>query len=220
MMPSTHPSILEALKGSQTRPGAFARFAALYRPALVACCQARGLQPADAEDVTQAILLRLWDALRCFAYDPDRGKFRGYLAQVVRNAVADHFRQRERHPQPQAVGGTTAQERLQERADSAGGGTPSLAGEDADRLAEAVEAALGPAEWEAIARVRARVDAKTWECFSLREVEGLPVEEVMRATGKREGAIYQVVYRVRKQIGEEYQQVLRERGRPPEAPPP
>ena len=34
----------------------------------------------------------------------------------------------------------------------------------------------------------------------------------MQATGKREGAIYQVVYRIRKRIGEEYEQDLRERG--------
>ncbi|MCI0455991.1 MAG: sigma-70 family RNA polymerase sigma factor [Gemmataceae bacterium] len=220
MMPPTHPSILEALKASQTRAGAFERFARLYRQPLVARCRGRGLQPADAEDVTQAILIRLWEALRSFDYDPERGRFRTFLAQVVRNAVADHFRERDRNLQPQATGGTTAQERLEQREDPAGAEPASLSGGGVDRLAEAVEETLGPAEWEAIARVRARVDARTWECFSLREVEGLSVEEVMQATGKREGAIYQVVYRIRKQISEEYQQVLRERGQAPEAPQP
>src|SRR5262245_35763514 len=121
MMPSTHPSTLEALKASQTRAGAFERFARLYRPTLIARCQAQGLQQSDAEDVTQAILIRLWEALRCFDYDPERGRFRTYLAQVVRHAVADHFREQDRHPQPQAVGGTTAHERLEQRQDPAGG---------------------------------------------------------------------------------------------------
>src|SRR5260370_4039819 len=107
MMPPTHPSLLEAMKASQTRPEAFERFSRLYRPGIVARCRAQGLQQADAEDVTQAILLKLWDALRSFDYDPERGKFSNYLAQAVRNAVTDHFRQRERHPEPQAVGGST-----------------------------------------------------------------------------------------------------------------
>src|SRR5262245_23686702 len=220
MLPPTHPSLLEALKESHSRPEAFERFARLYRPALVARCQAQGLQQADADDVTQTILLRLWDVLRSFDYDPERGKFRSYLAQMVRHAVTDHFRQRDRHPQPQAVGGTTAHERLRQRADSAGGEPPSLSGGGVDNLAAAVEETVGSAEWEAIARVKARIDAPTWECFSLREVERLPVADVSKATGKREGAIYQVVYRLRKQISQEYERVLRERGHAPEPHPP
>jgi len=204
------------MKESTTRSQAFERLSQLYRPGIVACCRAQGLQQADAEDVTQAILLRLWDALRSFDYDPERGKFRSYLAQVVRNAVTDHFRQRERYPEPQAVGGTTAHEMILHREDSADGEPPARSGGSVDKLASAVEETVGSAEWEAIARVKSRVDARTWECFVLREVERLSVEDVMTATGKREGAIYQVVYRIRKLIGEEYEQVLRERGQAPE----
>jgi RNA polymerase sigma factor (sigma-70 family) len=218
MLPPTQPSLLEEMKQSGTRQEAFERFCRLYRPGLVARCRGCGLQPSDAEDITQVILLRLWEALPGFDYDPDKGSFRGYLTRVVGNAVADHFRDRQRHPQPQAVGGTTAHEVSQRHADPAGGPPPSGAGVDA--LASAVEGTVGPVEWEAIARVRARVDARTWECFVLREVERLPVEDVMKASGKRQGAIYQVVYRVRKQIGEEYQRVLRERGQAPEGQPP
>jgi RNA polymerase sigma factor (sigma-70 family) len=214
MLPPTQPSLLEGMKQSGTRQAAFARFCRLYRPGLVARCQGWGLQESDAEDITQVILLRLWEALRGFAYDPEKGSFRGYLTRVVGNAVTDHFRDRQRHPQPQAVGGTTAHELSQRHADPAGGQPPAPEGVDA--LASAIEGAVGPAEWEAIARVRARVDPHTWECFVLREVERLPVADVTKATGKREGAIYQVVYRIRRQIGEEYERVLREREPAPE----
>ena len=216
MLPPTHPSLLAELKQSGTRQAAFARFCRLYQPGLVARCRGCGLQPSDAEDITQVILLRLWEALRSFTYDPEKGSFRGYLTRVVGNAVADHFRDRQRHLQPEAVGGTTAHELSQRQADPAGGQPPPGRGAGVDGLASALEGAVGPAEWEAIARVRARVDARTWECFVLREVERLPVADVMKATGKREGAVYQVVYRVRKQIGEEYQRVLHERGPTPE----
>jgi RNA polymerase sigma-70 factor (ECF subfamily) len=219
MFPPTHPSLLEELKQSGTRQEAFDRFCRLYRPGLVARCQGCGLQPSDAEDITQVILLRLWEALRGFDYDPEKGSFRGYLTRVVGNAVTDHFRDRQRHPQPQAVGGTVAYELIQRHVDP--GVQPSSGpGAGVDALASGIEGTVGPAEWEAIGRVRARVDARTWECFVLREVERLPVEEVMRATGKREGAIYQVVYRIRTQIGEEYERVLREYGPAPEGPKP
>jgi RNA polymerase sigma factor (sigma-70 family) len=211
MFPPTQPSLLEEMNQSGTRQEAFDRFCRLYRPGLVACCRGWGLQQSDAEDITQVILLRLWEALRDFDYDPDKGTFRGYLTRVVGNAVADHFRDRQRRPQPQAVGGTTAHELSQRHADPACGESPSAPGAGVDALASAMEGALGSAEWEAIARVRARVDPQTWECFVLREVERLPVADVMKATGKREGAIYQAIYRVRKQIGAELQCVLRER---------
>src|SRR5262245_6083127 len=162
MLPPTQPSLLEGMKQSGTRQEAFDRFCRLYRPGLVARGRGWGLQQSDAEDITQVILLRLWESLRDFDYDPDKGSFRGYLTRVVGNAVTDHFRDRQRHPQPQAVGGTTAHELSQRQADPAGGQPPAGPGAGVDALASAIEGSLGPAEWEAIARVRARVDVGTW----------------------------------------------------------
>jgi RNA polymerase sigma-70 factor (ECF subfamily) len=207
MNPTTHPSLLEALKSPSSRPQACAAFDRLYRPTVVAWARGLGLQHADAEEVTQVILHRLLESLRAFDYDPAEGRFRGYLARVLRNAVADHFRERSRRPELQGAGGTSAQELLQQVAAAADG--------SAEGLATAMTAPRETAEWEAVCRVKARVEAATWECFRLSEVEGWSGEEVARATGKKEGAVYTAVHRVWKLIADERERVLRERAAAP-----
>jgi RNA polymerase sigma-70 factor (ECF subfamily) len=53
--------------------------------------------PADAEDVVQDVLLRVWrhsDALR------DGERFGPWLGRIAHTAAADHMRSRQRHPLP------------------------------------------------------------------------------------------------------------------------
>ena len=59
---------------------------ACYGPKVNGWCRRRGLQAADAEDVTQVVLLRLARALRTFTYDPSR-TFRGWLRLVTQHAL-------------------------------------------------------------------------------------------------------------------------------------
>ena len=52
----------------------------------------------------QLVYLRLAKGLRNFEYDPKRGRFRDYLAKVVRSAISRHFAR----PNPVGIGlGTT-----------------------------------------------------------------------------------------------------------------
>ncbi len=70
---------------------AWREFETRYGELIVRYARARGLQYADAEDVRQVVLLKLAQALRAFAYDPARGRFRDYLGRAVQNVVRDHF---------------------------------------------------------------------------------------------------------------------------------
>ncbi|UCE59886.1 MAG: sigma-70 family RNA polymerase sigma factor [Phycisphaerales bacterium] len=67
-------------------------FDAKYRKLILCYCRARGLQTADAEDIRQIAMTNLAKALRSFEYKPARGRFRGYLGQVVRSAISRHFK--------------------------------------------------------------------------------------------------------------------------------
>jgi RNA polymerase sigma-70 factor (ECF subfamily) len=72
------------------RPGdeaAWREFDSAYSELIVRYCRRRGLQLADAEDVRQVVLTKLSHALRTFAYDSERGRFRDYLHRCVRNAI-------------------------------------------------------------------------------------------------------------------------------------
>lgn len=61
---------------------AWDEFIRRYQPAIRAWCCDRGLQPADAEDVTQIVLEQLLTTMREFRYDPSRS-FRAWLRTVT-----------------------------------------------------------------------------------------------------------------------------------------
>ena len=63
-----------------------------YRELILRYCRRKGLQPSDAEDVRQMVMLNLAKQLRTFQYDVHKGRFRQYLGMVVRNAIHRLFR--------------------------------------------------------------------------------------------------------------------------------
>jgi RNA polymerase sigma-70 factor (ECF subfamily) len=198
MAPETRASVLQD----------FDRFHHLYRPTIVHWGRACGLQDADAEEVAQTVLLKLWEALRRFDYDPEKGKFRSWLRRVVTNAARDHYRGKERHPEPEGAGGTTVPELIHRLEGSA----------NEEHLTSLIEALGEAPEREAVARAKAHTDPATWDVYYLRVVEERTAREVARATGKSEGAVHQAVYRVGKAIAQEYRQARRERGLPEDQP--
>lgn len=82
----THPSLLQRVRDPNDH-AAWADFDRQYRELILRYALARGLQPADAEDVRQIVLMNLTQAMRRFVYNPQLGRFRNYLARVVRNAI-------------------------------------------------------------------------------------------------------------------------------------
>ena len=84
---STHPSLLQRLGDTANEP-AWREFDRWYGELIVGYCRSCGLQPTDAEDIRQTVMLNLSKAMPKFVYDPQRGRFRSYLRRVVRNAIA------------------------------------------------------------------------------------------------------------------------------------
>ena len=83
----TQASLLSRVRDPQNQ-SAWREFEAKYRDLLLCYAERRGLQPADAEDVRQQVMVNLSRYLRDFKYDPARGRFRSYLGRMVRNGVA------------------------------------------------------------------------------------------------------------------------------------
>lgn len=63
-------------------------FDARYRELILRYCRKCGLQPANAEDVHQLVMLSLSRSLRHFTYQRELGRFRDYLRRTVRNAIS------------------------------------------------------------------------------------------------------------------------------------
>src|SRR5215469_2649870 len=88
---STRVSILMALRNDPSDQAAWSAFVDRYGPQIHAWCLRRKLQEADAQDVTQMVLLKLVRYLPEFTYDPSRS-FRGWLRTLTAHSWSDFIR--------------------------------------------------------------------------------------------------------------------------------
>ena len=108
--PPTRPSLLVRIR--DPRDGvAWGEFVDIYGPLVYDYGRRRGLQDADAADLTQDVLRAVAAAADRFAYDPARGAFRSWLFTVTRTKLLDSVRRAaarrsrdRRHRRPQASG--------------------------------------------------------------------------------------------------------------------
>ena len=87
-----------------------------YQGYLSRLARRMGLNHHDAEEIVQDVCLKAWKALPTFAYDPGRGRFRGWLWQVTANEVHARWRSRRREA-PLTAGGADGMNDLPDPAD-------------------------------------------------------------------------------------------------------
>ena len=183
----TSPTLLGRLRREPTDQEAWAQFVDHYGPRIYGWCRAWGLQDADAQDVTQTVLVRLAEKLRCFTYDPSRS-FRAWLKTLAHHAWSDFLEGRKRCG---AGDGGRSPERLE---------TVEARTDLAQRLEEAFDRELLDA---AAARVRLRVRPRTWDAFRLTALEGLSGAEVARRLGMKVAHVFVAKSEVRKMLADE-----------------
>jgi RNA polymerase sigma-70 factor (ECF subfamily) len=171
----TSPTLLGLLRQGPADQAAWTRFVDLYGPRVQGWCRAWGLQEADAQDVTQDVLLKLADKMRSFAYDPSRS-FRGWLRTLTRHACSDFLDSRRRPGQ-----GT---------GDSAVLGLLDSMEARQDLIRSLEEAFDQELLAEAMRRVQQRVAGHTWEAFRLTALEGHSGAEAARRLGLTVARVY------------------------------
>ena len=87
-LPTTRVTLLTQLRQDPSDQAGWDEFVERYGRHIYRWCRQWKLQDADAEDVTQDILVKLTQKLRAFAYDPSRS-FRGWLKTVAHHAWRD-----------------------------------------------------------------------------------------------------------------------------------
>jgi RNA polymerase sigma-70 factor (ECF subfamily) len=188
LLPTTRVTLLTQLRQDPTDQAGWDEFVERYGRHIYRWCRQWKLQDADAEDVTQDILMKLTQKLPAFAYDPSRS-FRSWLKTVAHHTWRN-FEDGRRHPQP-AAGDSRARELI-------------LTLEARDDLARKLEEAFDLELLEAAKeRVRLRVAPHTWEAFRLTALEGLPVAEVAARVHLQVAMVYVAKSKVQKMLQEE-----------------
>jgi RNA polymerase sigma factor (sigma-70 family) len=176
----TRPSLLVGLRDAENKE-AWADFVRIYSRIIYGFCVQRGLQEADAADVTQEVLKTVARTIQRFEYDPSRGKFRSWLMTVTRSKFNNFLGSKQRRNE--VSGGTSLLQRLDDVASP----------EEESNWDRELHQRLF--EW-ASERVRSEVTPKAWEVFLGTAVEGRSGEEIASAFGLSVGAVYVAKSRV------------------------
>lgn len=194
----TRASLLVRLGADPHNNPAWNLFIQRYGPRIKSWCDGWGLQPADAEDVVQMVLVRLAVKLRAFRYDPDRS-FRAWLKTLTRHAWSDYVSDRMRSVP--ATGGSAAEQALM---------TVAAADDLQRRMDEAFDLELLEL---ASQQVQSRVARQTWEAFRLTALEGMPAADVALRLGMPVVSVFKAKSNVRKMLAETVAEIESQQGR-------
>ncbi len=191
-LPITRASLLVRIRDARDQE-AWRQFVRIYAPVVYGYARERGLQDADAADLTQEVLRAVSAAAGRLNYDPKRGSFRGWLFTVAHHKVYDLLAQQRR--QGRGTGGADGQERLE-----------AQPARDEDK-------ALWDREYEqrlfnwAAEQVREHFHDSTWQAFWQTAVDGKSGKEVAEHLGMTVAAVYLAKSRVMARLRVQIQQL-------------
>lgn len=187
--PDTQHSLLARVRSADEQE-AWEQFVLLYRPVIYRMARRRGLQDADAQDLSQTVLMRVAGAIDRWQPSEPGVRFRHWLRRVAKNAILNALT---RAPKDPGVGGTAAADLLVQHPADASDLEKEL------RLESMRERYL-----RAAATVQHDVTAETWRAFQLSVVEQVPCEEVAARLDKSIGTVYaarsRVIRRLRAEV--------------------
>lgn len=193
--PETRRSLLVRLRDREDAR-AWEEFVEVYEPLLYRLVRKRGLQHADAQELTQECLVAVAVAIDRWDPDSQKGPFRGWLFRIARNMTIN-FLTRQR-PGQQGAGGTDFQVLLEKHPDPASEVTTEFEQEYQRELFD----------WAA-GQVRDEFRESTWQAFWRTAVEGEPIAEAASALGVSVGAVYMARSRVMARIKARVQELER-----------
>jgi RNA polymerase sigma-70 factor (ECF subfamily) len=182
-------SVLLLLLNNPADPDCWNAFVDRYAPKIYGWCQQRGLQEADAQDVTQDVLTQLVQKLRKFAYDPRKGSFRGWLKTLTQHAWCDYLQSRQR------IGVASANYEILQRLEALEAREDLL-----QSLAETFDLEVLA---EAQARVQLQVSARDWKIFEALALEDRSGPVVSKELGMTVSAVLMAKSRVQKKLRQE-----------------
>ena len=171
---------------------AWQQFVELYGPVVHGWYRNRGMQDADACDLTQEVLQGVVQGASRLEYDPERGTFRAWLFTIARRRMHDFLERRGRLP---SSGADTRQ-------------FLSLTAQPAEDEEAQWELAYQARLFSLAAEhVRTCVEPSTWDAFWRTAVLGHSGEKVAQQLGMSIGTVYVAKSRVMTRLKQWIQEV-------------
>jgi len=200
----TRPTLLGRLKDTQDQ-ASWQEFHDIYAKLIRGFCLKAGLTEDEAQEVVQETLISAARHLPEYSYNPKVCSFKTWLLNLANWRVKNQIAKRRAPTAPPAGRGRDGAED-----DSARTGT-------IERIADPKGEfeALWEREWHstlmdaALARVKARVDARQWQIFDLYALKQWPVAAVARTLGISAGRVYMARHRLSGMLKKEIKKLER-----------
>lgn len=179
-LPQTRQSLLIRLR--QRSDDAWLEFLKVYEQAIFDYSRRRGLQDADALDVTQDVLAAVTTKIEKWQNDPTKGKFRGWLFRVARNIAVDKVIEQAKRA---ARGGDSATAVFAEQPDTLEKESTVFWNDYRRKLIH----------WAA-EQIKPEVKETSWQSFWSTAIEGKSAESVAQEMGVSVGTVYAAKFRI------------------------
>ena len=193
---STRSSVLRAVANTENE-AAWQRFFDLYAGFVFSIARSKGLNDTDADDIVQMVFSDLARNLPSFKYDREKGRFRSYLAALVKWRVIDRLKAIRRDADLKAdfmeeakFAATTEDEDFEER--------------------EWQSAAME----ETLRRIKPEVRPEHYAAFVASAVEGQDTDVVTKLYGISRDSLYQIRKRLTVKLREKLAEVRAEMDAP------
>ena len=97
-MYSTRKTLIDRLR-SKSDDDSWQVFSDTYQKYIYVVIRRMNIQHAEAEDLVQEVLIKVWNKLGDFDYNPGKSKFRSWLNTVIRNNVLNYIKSRKSYSQ-------------------------------------------------------------------------------------------------------------------------
>ena len=181
-MAVTRASLLLRIRDPKDN-AAWREFDAIYRPMLQRFARTMGLGAADAEDVVQHCMEKIFKHIQSFDYNPAKGRFKSWLRTLVNNRTRNLWRGR---PNQQAE--TQDFDRPQDR--------EPLPEEEFEKVW--MESHLQ----HALRQVREEVEESSFDAYRRYAMNGEPVKKVCDDLGLNPNQLYAIKFRITRKLHE------------------
>ena len=193
---TTRSSVIRAVADTENE-AAWQRFFDLYAGFVFSIARSKGLNDTDADDIVQMVFSDLARNLPSFKYDREKGRFRSYLAALVKWRVIDRLKAVRRDADLKAD--------FMEEAKSAAT-TEDEDFEEREWQSAAME--------ETLRRIKPEVRPEHYAAFVASAVEGQDTDVVTKLYGISRDSLYQIRKRLTVKLREKLAEVRAEMDAP------